>query len=263
MLATMTTEADTDPAVGTVLALHGIMASAETLTSLAAAWAGYGWRTVAVDLPGHGASPMPSTTGRHGDLIVDAVLEVAETIPGILVVYGHSAGGSVAAGVAAALGSRVSGVILEDPYWLLPVSHVHDPAVAEQQVAWLAEAQRQSEADRIAAHRALWPGWNELEFGPWSRAIAAVDPELVRAGDYIPTRGWPDQLRDLRTAGVPVLVVTGTDRTGVLEAHQTLASDLGAEVVVLEGASHFVHLDQPTRFVEVTANALRKMTLPS
>ncbi len=73
------------------------------------------WHIHALDHRGHGGSSRPKSGYLVRDYVRDAVEFVREQVQGPAVLYGHSLGAMVAAGVAAELPHQVQGVVLEDP----------------------------------------------------------------------------------------------------------------------------------------------------
>lgn len=102
------------PAGPPLLLLHGVIRCWQTFLPLLPHLDGR-WQIHGLDLPGHGKSER--LTGDY--LVVDYVRAVAELVrtnfPQPIVIYGHSLGAMVAAGVAAELGDLVRAVVLEDP----------------------------------------------------------------------------------------------------------------------------------------------------
>jgi phosphoglycerate dehydrogenase-like enzyme len=198
--------------------------------------------------------------------MVQDVLEVlrAEDLHGLALLptlyYGHSAGGSVAAAVAAPVreqtpaGFHTAGVLLEDPFWRLPVTPLQDPSVAEAAYAHLIEVQARTPAERADIRGQEWPNWSEAEVLRSCAAQAECDPCLVLNGNVIPTTPWPDIVASLTAAAVPVLIITGTVRTGITPEHQRIARSAGARVDVFDGASHFIRRDMEDKFMR-TATA--------
>lgn len=240
---------------GTLVAIPGIAESAETLSVSCEHWAARGFRVLAIDPPGHGKSPRWSSyalRGHPGDVIVDEILTTLETWcadddqPQFF--FGHSAGGAAAAAVAATSVHRVAGVVLEDPFWRLPVTRHQDRFVAQGAADWLVDQQRLSDAEREAGAALLYPRWPRDELAGWSHAKTEMDLALVRNGDVIPSRPWPRLLTDLSQRQVPVLLITGTHGCGNTQNHRAIQRELGVRVEVFEGASHFVRRDERSRF---------------
>lgn len=252
---------------GTIVAVPGLAESAGTLRVTARHWASLGFRVLAIDPRGHGESPRwtRELLQRHpGDVIVDELLaELAPRLDGDpLVVFGHSAGGSAAAAVAASMPAGLSGVLLEDPFWRLPVTPHQDPRVATEAAETLQHQQAMTEEERRSEIKALFPGWPDDELTEWSLAKLRTDVELVRNGDVIPTAPWTTLLGALRDASVPVHIVTGTVAIGITENHRAIARSLDAGVTVIEGAGHFVRRDARDRFHAI-ADAFLDQTVSS
>jgi pimeloyl-ACP methyl ester carboxylesterase len=98
-----------------VLFLHGVLRRWQDFTPLFAGLS-HRWPICGLDFPGHGRSDR--SLGRY--LVTDYIaaatsfLQSFSPLP-LFVLYGHSLGAMVAAGVAASLGGRMRAVILEDP----------------------------------------------------------------------------------------------------------------------------------------------------
>lgn len=235
---------------GTIVALPGLGESADCLAVTARHWAGRGFRVLAVDPRGHGTSPRwtPELLRRHpGDVIVEDILTTLTVLlsgaDDPLILFGHSAGGAAAAAVAVGLGDRIAAVVLEDPFWRLPVTPFQDRSVAAAAAATLRRQQAMTDGERRAQMAPIFPNWPDDEWAAWSQAKAEMDVALVENGDVIPSRAWPNLLQDLAESGIPVLVITGTIRIGITPAHRAIIRSLGAEVTVVPGASHFIRRD--------------------
>lgn len=242
---------------GTIVAIPGLAESAESLEATAEHWSSLGFRVLAIDPRGHGKSPRwtPDLLAKHpGDVIVDEILATLSDLhpTGPLVLFGHSAGGSAAAAVAARLRDRVTAVVLEDPFWRLPVTEHQDRDVAEAAARWLSGQQAMGDDARQHEAAARFPRWPNDELTGWSQSKAEMDVSLVRNGDVIPSRAWPTLLAELRDAGVPVLIVTGTIQIGNTPSHRAIERRLGAQVEVFDGATHFIRRDERTRFHTIT-----------
>lgn len=255
-------------ALGTIIAIHGLAESAATLAMPARRWASHGYRVLAVDLRGHGESPRWTTEllqEHPGDVIVQDLQRtlgplVFDHVVAPVVIFGHSSGGAAAAALAVAHSAAISAVVLEDPFWRLPVTRHQDPYVARDAAANLRRLQTMSDGERQAEQAGREPQWGTDELAAWSLAKALADVRLVAHGDVIPSTPWPTLLENLQAAGVPVLIITGTFRTGITEAHREIARSIGAEVLVVDGAPHFIRRDQPDRFHdEIEAFLTRKL----
>lgn len=253
----------------TIIALPGLIESVAAMLPTLRHWAGSGFDVLGIDPRGHGASPRwpEALLRRHpGDVIVEDVLETLAAMPPNpaipLVLFGHSAGGAAAAAVAARLSGRVGAVVLEDPFWRLPVTQFQDAAVAARAAADLRRLQGLSLPERIAEIRDSFPNWPEDELPAWAQAKDDTDLALVANGHVIPSRGWSTLMEDLRRDGVPVLVLTGTLRTGITPNHRAILRSLGAEIAILPGATHFIRRDFRDRFHKIVEAFLARAFYP-
>jgi pimeloyl-ACP methyl ester carboxylesterase len=119
-----------------VLWLHGWARRGEDFTLAATSLARQGVASVALDLPGFGASPLPISAGgaRHyAELILPAVRELASEP---LVLVGHSFGGTVAAVVASQHPELVSSLVVTGAPLLRAPSTSRSP-FAYRAIRWL------------------------------------------------------------------------------------------------------------------------------
>ena len=93
---------------------HGVMRRWQCFVPLIPALSSR-WHIHAPDHRGHGGSSRPKFGYLVHDYVRDAAAFVREKVQGPAVLYGHSLGAMVAAGVAAELPQQVQGVVLEDP----------------------------------------------------------------------------------------------------------------------------------------------------
>ena len=96
----------------TVLLLHGWGGSGNDMMPIASAFAAAGFRSVIIDMPGHGRSP-----GRESSLVkfLSAIRAVTRTLGAPDLVVGHSFGGSAAVFSIAELELPVRGAVLVAP----------------------------------------------------------------------------------------------------------------------------------------------------
>lgn len=105
----------TGPAAGPPLVLlHGVSRRWQDYVPLVPALAGR-WQPFAVDFRGHGGSDRGGGRYLVRDYVADVVGFLRAHVPARAVLYGHSLGALVAAGVAAELPRQVRAVVLEDP----------------------------------------------------------------------------------------------------------------------------------------------------
>jgi len=195
-------------------------------------------------------------------VIVDELVDAVDELDGKarpLVLFGHSAGGSAAAAIASRRTERIAAVVLEDPFWRLPITPHQDRRVAFDAATWLRRQQLLTDEERRREVAAIRPTWPADELAGWSSSKEQMDIQLVENGDVIPTRAWPRLLEDLASASVPVLIVTGSLKIGNTANHRAIERARGAVVEVFEGASHFVRRDQRPRFHAVVDDFLDRI----
>ncbi|WP_351227452.1 alpha/beta hydrolase [Streptomyces sp. NPDC002133] len=205
------------------LLIHGIMADHRTWRRVGPALADKGYRVLAVDLRGHGAS------GRAGSYTPqDYVDDVVETLPaGAELAIGHSLGGLALSLAVERLAPRR--VVYSDPAWYLATPEEgFDPA---QFAAFKVTATR----EQIVT---LSPRWESVDVDIEMETLAAWDESSVQglAGsvgvDLLPARPVVPSLVQLAD---PSFLVS-QDRAEVLR-------ERGFEVRTVEGAGHTIHRD--------------------
>lgn len=122
------------PANGPPLALfHGVCRKWQDMLPLVPALAPR-WQLFLVDHRGHGLSPRAARYS-VADYVNDAanlVASITKSAGAPVVLYGHSLGAMVAAGVAARLPDEVRGIALEDPPFNAMGRHIGQTALLEQ-----------------------------------------------------------------------------------------------------------------------------------
>ena len=97
----------------TLLLLHGFTGDRSTWRHLTPHWEEH-FTVLAVDLPGHGESPLPSAPGIDGfDRTVRALVDVLEAQGGPCAVLGYSLGARLALALALQAPERISRLVLE------------------------------------------------------------------------------------------------------------------------------------------------------
>ncbi|PWC90756.1 hypothetical protein TSH100_01585 [Azospirillum sp. TSH100] len=113
------------------LLVHGFAGDRSAWANLASGLARSGKRVVMPDLPGHGATAIEAA---DVDGLAAAVMALAESLPGPLVLVGHSLGAAAAVHAARRLGGRVARLVLLTPAGCGPrigADFVHGMAAAE------------------------------------------------------------------------------------------------------------------------------------
>ena len=210
------------------------------------------FETVAVDLPGHGAS------GAVHCSLADAVEPLADTV-GPAIWVGYSLGGRHALEVALRRPDVVHGLVL-----LGATAGIDDPAERAARRASDEAVAATIEADGVPAFVERWLA-NPLFAGlPRERAGVAerltntavgLAESLRRAGTGTQEPSW-DRLDHL---GMPVLVLAGELDAKFTALGGRLASSIGGgtRFVPIAGAGHTAHLEAPEAFLAELVSFLR------
>ncbi|MCH7573778.1 MAG: 2-succinyl-6-hydroxy-2,4-cyclohexadiene-1-carboxylate synthase [Candidatus Marinimicrobia bacterium] len=234
-----------------VVLLHGFMGSLADWDDLRQRLRP-AWRTVAIDLPGHGQSPLDpgddfqQTLERLESWLRQSGLEKAHLL-------GYSMGGRLALGLALRAPQLLASLILES----VSPGLESDGAIRERQAQEAAWAQAMT-ADKGA----FLADWNR---GSLFSRQAARNPQAARAIhsrrlDHDP-RGWADALKafglgyqpnlwsQLPHLDLPVLLLSGREDEKFTHMANRMAGLLpGGRKAVISDAGHAAHLEQPAKF---------------
>ncbi|MFM9443596.1 alpha/beta fold hydrolase [Streptomyces acidiscabies] len=211
----------------TAALIHGIMSDHRTWHRVGPALAAKGYRVIAVDLRGHGASPRgPYSAESWAD-------DLTETLPHNLdLAIGHSLGGmALALAVERLTPARA---VYADPAWALHHGRTVDPAVYTD----LRHATRESLSTRN-------PDWNTNDLDIELATLACWDPDTTyavfgpNALDRTPTH-----------PAVPSLVLTADPSPLVSPALATRLKEQGFEVRPVTGTGHTIHRDNHDAFMK-------------
>jgi 3-oxoadipate enol-lactonase len=218
-----------------------------------------GARTVLrYDQRGHGGSARPAGPYALDDLVDDAARLIREWGRGPVVFIGLSMGGMVGQGLAVRHPELLRGVVLANttaryPEAARPVWATRIAAVEQGAMAAVADAvvERYLHADYRATHPA--------EAAALRAKLLRADPAgYVAACHAVAGVDWLERLSTVRT---PALVIAGARDAGATpEMAKAIAERIaGAELAVLEDASHLSVAEQPERFAELVQRFLAKL----
>ncbi len=242
--------------------LHGFTGSAATWQPFAAAWPGF--RTIAVDLIGHGASDAPADESRYtmARCVADVTALLDALGAGRTAVLGYSMGGRVALHLALAAPDRITALVLEGA----------SPGIADADERRERVASDRALADDIerAGVEAFVDRWQALPlFATQARLPDAVRERLraQRLGNS--AAGLANSLRGmgagttepllarLHELSMPVLLVAGEHDVKYRALALAMRDRMpDARVQIAPDAGHAVHLEQPAAFAALVKEFL-------
>lgn len=238
-----------DEGAGTaVVFLHGSGGSTEDWTAQLAALSG-SHRTIAIDLRGFGASEVTADDLSLQDYADDVIAVLDELHVDEAVFVGLSAGGVIALQIASSTPERVRGLLIADATSRLDeqvaaVMGQTKAALAQITMAQNVEMMRPlifasatiaAQADHIRDYEARFAQGDPIGLGLVMQAISRID------------------LHDkLGAVTAPTLVVVGAEDQLLPLPHSVEIADAipGAELQIIDGASHLSNLDQPEAFTD-------------
>jgi pimeloyl-ACP methyl ester carboxylesterase len=237
-----------------VVILHGLLGSSSNWRSIARQLA-QNARVFALDLPNHGDSPhvaRMSYPAMADD--VRAFLD-AQAIDSATLI-GHSMGGKTAMRLALDAPHRVHRLVVVD-IAPTPSDHNHLPWLRAMAALDLTRVARRADADGLLAHAVPDPAMrqfllqNLISSGggfTWRINLPAIESSLPALLDFpvdTGTRPYTGPTRFLRGAH--------SDYVQEKDAAAIHALFPRAEIVTIEDAGHWVHAEQPARFLEALA----------
>ena len=235
--------------------LHGFTGSTETWAPLCASLDAR-FTTIAVDLPGHGRSSIPTDPARF------ALSRFADDLRSILdalgvtraAVLGYSLGGRAALRFALRHPARAAALMLESAS-----PGIADPVERAERIASDMALADSIEADGVAAFVGRWE-----RLPLWASQPAAPDKARARLRAQRLTNRADGLANSLRGAGtgteptvagqlvdlhVPTLLLAGAfDSKFVALAHLMGASIPQARVTIVPGAGHAIHMEKPDEY---------------
>jgi len=252
---------------GTIVAFHGVSDNGASLADIATRW-GEHWRVVLVDSLGHGLSPRfsPQQLQAPFQSALQAAAEVvraqaSQSVGGQVVLFGHSMGGAIAAGVARDHPQLVRAVVLEDPALLTPTQETTYKNNAGESVGGLEQmsADQSGAIANLLLAKQAYRNWPLSEYGPWAQAKTQVDRGFIATG--VVGLAGREIIKELQ---VPTLVLTG-DGPDVLLGQaglEKLATYANSHLhtALISGATHCVRRDQSDKFQQVAELFPRRST---
>lgn len=258
---------DDAPAERTLFMLHGWMDVSASFQFIVDAL-GEAWRVIAPDWRGYGLSAWSGDSYWFPDYLAD-LESILDQVHGLAPAHliGHSMGGNIALLFAGIRPQRVRSVVNLEGFGLRDAQPAQAPARYAQ---WLDEikdtaplrdyasldevaARLRRTNPRLSPARAafLAPHWAHLEDGRWriagDPAHRLVNPILYRLEEVLACwRSVVCPVLWVRAAETEVLRFVDTDPAAALaEVDRRMYNLANARSLVIEGAGHMVHHDQP------------------
>lgn len=251
-----------------VLLLHGFAQTAASFDAVASRLAAR-WRTVRVDLYGHGRSSIPEDPARLGweptgrDLVALMASLGAERFA----LLGYSMGGRLALDLACRHPGRLWALVLESASPGL--ADADERARRRADDAALADAIESRGVDWFAAYWASLPLFaSHARLDPAARAAVqamragqrarGLAQSLRGAGTGVQADWWPH----LAALTVPTLLVVGADDAKYGAINRKMAAALpAARIQVVAESGHTPHLEQPEAFLAAVTAHLEAFAL--
>lgn len=191
------------------------------------------WKSVAVDLPGHGASegePMESITV-YAEVLRDLI--ELNTFPRPVILVGHSMGGSIALKTALNYSESVDGLVLIGSGARMPVN--------EKMLGQLKEGTFNPGFLKIAYGPNVQPSFLQQEL-----ALLASVPQQKLYKDFMACNLF-DVSERLAYIEVPTLILVGDqDKMTPVKASQFLNKNITNSILkIIPGAGHHLMLENP------------------
>jgi pimeloyl-ACP methyl ester carboxylesterase len=228
--------------------VHGVTASTRTWWRVGPWFAENGWRAVAVDLRGHGASPRMQGDEELGDLAADVYGTVLEEVGTADVLLGHSLGALVALKLCEDYGEPARRLVLEDP----PGSESTDFGEVAREAQAGAVLARGSSEEAVRRNLIENPAWAEEDARNSVAGILDCDADTV-AG-FLRDGLRYDLAEMVHSVSIPALLVVGSEERGAMlpdPERAIVAGALRRGTTKEFDAGHGVHRDDFEGYVEL------------
>ncbi len=239
-----------------VVLLHGLFGSGGNLGALSRALRDH-YRVFSVDLPGHGASPVPEPfdlAGMAASLTAWLDEQGIETARFV----GHSLGGKVAMELALSAPDRASALVIAD---IAPVDYPpgHDGVFAGLFAVAEAGCTSREQAHALLSEHVAEPGVVEFLLSDLRRDEAGVLRWRLALNDL--HAAYPDLARAPaggRSYPGPVLFIKGGDSNYLRESQRPVIEALfpAASVRVIPDTGHWLHVEKPDVFNSIVRRFL-------
>jgi len=233
-----------------VVILHGLLGSSSNWRSIARRLAER-HRVFALDLPNHGESPHVDTMSYPAMAADVAAFLDGQQLPRATLI-GHSMGGKTAMRLALEQPERVQRLVVVD---IAPTVSHHDHLPWLQAMADLdmSRVGRRADADRLLTEAVPDVGMRQFllqnlvstpDGFDWRVNLTAIANSMPALLDFPLDAGT-------RAFDGPALFLRGAQSDYVLQDDEAAIRELfpGSDIVTIEGAGHWVHAEQPERFL--------------
>jgi pimeloyl-ACP methyl ester carboxylesterase len=233
--------------------VHGVTASTRTWWRVGPWFAGNGWRAVAVDLRGHGASPRVRGDEKLDDLAHDVHETILEPASAADVLLGHSLGALVVLKLCENHGGPARRLVLEEP----PGSETTDFGEVARATELDAALARKSPETAVRQNLAQNPTWAEEDAR--NSVAGLLDCDDVTVAAFLRDGLRYDLAEMVRSVSITTLLVLGSEERGsMLPAPEraAVAGSLRRGTTKEFDAGHGVHRDDFEGYVRLLAGWL-------
>jgi pimeloyl-ACP methyl ester carboxylesterase len=233
--------------------VHGVTASTRTWWRVGPWFAENGWRAVAVDLRGHGASPRMQGDEGLDDLAADLHETVLEEPGTVDVLLGHSLGALVAMKLCESPSEPVRRLVLEEP----PGSTSTDFGEVAREALAGAVLARGSSEEAVQLFLAENPTWAREDAR--NSVAGLLDCGAGPVAGFLRDGLRYDLAEMVRSVSIPTLLVLGSEEHGsMLPAPEraAVAGSLRRSTTKEFDAGHGVHRDDFEGYVRLLAGWL-------
>ncbi len=242
---------DVDTSTTPIVWLHGLGGSSTvSFANVATVLASSGWRSLLIDLPGHGHSEVPENWPYTIEAMASLVMEVvAGLADGPVKLFGHSMGGSVAIICAHHFPGAIERLIVAEPN-LDPATGTISPRIARRSEDHFVTQGYPAlpRATRLLADK------GDIESRDWLQTLEMASPmALHRCATSLMAHRSLSFGEQLAALSIPVATIRG-ERS----SFETIRGDDSLTGYVVPDAGHQMFAGNPGAFVEILDHILRR-----